>query len=579
MSVSIYFPALASNKYVEGPDGYYTYPAAPENPEGSGLLDIPDYLDTTDDMLYSIPPFMLSQGTQANGNLTQFSVQEDATPIEPGSTFGGVGQIIVGLDDFPDSTRLIGEVVLTDGSRGKTSGMVKSISATDGNLTLTADSALGLFNTERTAQPFTGTLRAAVQYYCDLVGITNDVIVDAAVANRTVVYPGWVGNVWVHIKQMLSTEQVEIALVFNRIYVRPLRQIIANQDKMSSSGKSLDNSNSAKKIEIYYYNHVYGSNIEVYPLTTEEPNTYVVGAGETVVFTQKLNATLSFVNQPTVVNFVNDESYAGTDGVYSVTGSDDKPVTAEQWLAQGGSLSVRITDDPSVIEVTITGASMTDYAPYRISMSAGGGSDYNSLHITGTGVVWDKRLVTLRTGATNTTTSTEVGVTVDNIYVSSLAQAYSLGTKTAQAYAGVNYTRTGTAYDLNRRGEGRDLIQATVEDFNLAYEAGMTVAEFNVEWAGQTVADFNEYWQTQVDLLWENQLFGNAPGARLLTSDANFRIVSATTTESSVQYSAVLDTMVTDFNTAWTGETVSDFNAQWAGLTAKDFSVSPLRRA
>lgn len=515
-------------------------------------------------------------GDFATDNIRSFSVQEDATPIDPSSSYGGVGQISVVIDDFHDAPKLIGSVVLADGTRGKTSGTVRSLSAPDGVLTISADSVLGKFNTDRTAQPLNTTLGAAVQYYCDLVGITNDVVVDSSIASRPVVYPGWTGNAWVYMKNLLAKEQIEMALVFDRVYVRPLRQLVANMDKRASQGWTLDNSVMAKSVEVYYYNHVYGTQQEIYPLTTQEPSIYTVNAGETVKFTQQLNASLLSVNQPVALDFVNNTTYAGTNGVYAVSGNDGLPITAAQWVAQGGSVKVELTDDPSVVEITITGASMPNYAPYRIAMTSGSSNYYNSLHITGTGVTWDKKLLTIPTGCSDT--SVKVGTTVDNPYISTLSDALSVGGKAAQAYAGVNYRVSGVAFDINRNGQGRDIIQATIADFNTQVAPGTTIASFNTTWAGETIADFNEYWQTQVDLIWPNQLFGNAPGARVLTDDANFRVISATTTESSVQFEANLDTLVSDFSNVWTGETIADFNAAFAGSTMKDFSVIPLRR-
>lgn len=553
MAVDIYFPALSSNTFSEGPSGYYTFPITlTENPPGSGLYDIPGYLLPDGVDLYSVPLDLLGAAEAGTSNLKMFAVQEDATPIDPSSSAGGVGQITVGMDDFPDAPRLIGEIVLTDGSRGKTSGTVRSLSVSDGALSIVADSVLGKFNTERIAQPFIGDLGDAIQYYCDLVGVQNDVFVDTTVSSRPVVYPGWVGNAWVYMKQLLAVEQVEMALVFDRVYVRPLRQLIANQDKLTSNGWSLDNASAAHKVEVYYYNHVSGNQLEVFPLRTQDdPPPYTVNAGETITVTQQLEASLSLVNQPTCIDFVNDASYAGTGGVYSVVGNDNLPVPSAQWVAQGGKIEVRITDDPSIIEIQITGASMMDYSPYRIAMSAGSGSDYNSLHITGTGVTWNKKLVTLRTGATTATTSTEVGVTVDNPFLTSKQQAYSLGLLTAGSYAGVNYKISGSALDLNRNGDGDALVQATIADFNLATLPGTPISDFNTLWAGQQIYDFNVYWDEQIKALWSNQLFGNAPGARVLEKEANFRITSATTTESTVQFSAELDTLVKDFNSKW----------------------------
>lgn len=511
-------------------------------------------------------------------NLKTYAVQEDSTPIDPGSSFGGVGQITVTANSAEDSALLLGEVVLSDGNRGKTTGTVRSLTSTNGDLSIVADSILGLFNSDHLVKPFRGTFAAAIQYYCDLVGIPNDVTVEETLANRQVTYPGWDGNVWVHIKQLLASEQVEMALVYNRVIVRPLRTITANMDRTTTYGWQANNQSSSKKVEIYYYNHAYRVQGEIYPLLTEEATIYQVDAGETVKFTQQLNASLVRVNQPVAVDFVSDQTYDGSNGVYSIAGNDGLPITAAQWRGQGGKVSVAITDDPSIIEISITGASMTEYAPYRLAMSSGGSNFYNSLHITGEGVFWNKKLLTLQTGATSAVTGEEVGITVDNPFISTLTQAYSLGGKTAAAYAGINYTVNGTAYDINRDDASRDLIRATIADLNTSIPGGTQTSVFNTEWTGQTIADFNKFWQATVDTLWENQLFGNAAGARILTRDANFRIDSATTTESSVQFTASLDTLVADLNDKWAGATIADFNSQFAGKLLKDFSMIPLRR-
>lgn len=518
-------------------------------------------------------------GGQQTSNIKTFSVQEDATPIDPASTFGGVGQITVEMNEFPDAKFLIGSIILGDGSRGKTSGIVRSLSSTNEDLSVVADSTLALFNSEHTLHPYVGTLGNAIQHYCDIAGITNDVITESGLVSRPVVYPGYKGNLWVFMKQLLAKEQVELSLVFNRIYVRSLRLLTANTDRNTSFGWSTDSRTAAKTIEVSYYNYTYGAQKEIYPLTTDDPTIYQVDAGETVRFTQQLNASLFTVNQPTCIDFVNNTTYPGTNGVYSVIGNDELPITAAQWVAQGGSVRVEMTDDPSIVEIVIKGASMTQYAPYRIAMSSGGGNVYNSLHITGTAVVSNKRKITLHTGASASVTGEQVGITVDNPLISTKEDAYSLGMKTAGMYAGLNYSVNGTAMDINRNGEGRELIQATVADFNQEVPAGTTAAEFSAAWVGATVADFNTFWQSRVDLLWENQMFGNAAGARVITNDAVFRIDSATTTEGPVQFSATLDTIVADFNERWVGATAADFSAEVLGKNCKNFSMTPLRRA
>lgn len=581
MSVRISFPSRDTAKYIEGPTGFFTVPLGlSESPPGSGLYDVPSYLVETfsGSGVYEIPLDYIGTASHFLSNVKNFSVQEDATPVEPSSSFGGVGRITFNIEETDDSPLLLGEVTLADGSKGKTSGSIVGVSSTDGDLSITADSAIGLFNTDRIVPPYVGTLGGAIQYYADLVGITNDVVVDLSVSSRSVTYPGWTGNVWVKIKELFVKEQVEMALVFDRVYVRSLRQLVATLQRSTTLSWSNENTNAARAIDINYYNHSYGTQCEIYPPTDSEPTIYQVDASETVVITQQLNASIISLNQPVVQNWVGDTSYAGTTGVYSVVGNDGLPITAAQWTAQGGSVTVTVMDDPSILEITIRGANMPDYAPYRIAMSSGSGNYYNSLHITATAVIWDKRTLRIPTGATNVTTSDEVGPVIDNPFINTLSEAYSLGMKAAQANAGLNYIISGTALDINRTGTGQELVAATIADFNLTYVPGTTIATFNTVWSGQDIAALNTYFQDQVNALFENQLFGNAPGARILRSDANFRVNSATTGESTVQFSASLDTLLDDFSDKWTGETIADFNAQFIGYTCKDFSIMPLRR-
>jgi hypothetical protein len=212
-------------------------------------------------------------------------------------------------------------------------------------------------------------------------------------------------------------------------------------------------------------------------------------------------------------------------------------------------------------------------------MTSGPSNYYNALHITGAGVTWDKKLLTLYTGANDPLNSTTVGATIDNPFISTYREALNVGLIAAGNYAGNGLTLRGSAYALNRQDDGRNVIWATIDDFNIAEGYGTTIGTFNTEWSGDTIDDFNDYWDEQVTLLFENQVFGNAIGARIMRDDANYRINSVTTTETVMQFSATLDTLVGDFNSEWTGATMADFNTQFSGLTFKDYNVIPLRRS
>lgn len=520
----------------------------------------------------------LPRGQKAN--ISSYSVQEDATTNDVSNFEGGAGQVTFTVSDFKDSHTMLGDVVtLTDGSRGRFQSVVRGLSGTDGDLTITGDSAISRLNMWTTSRPFQGTLGVYIAALFNLAGSAPGVAgyrVDPSISDREIVAPGFVGNLWDHMKMFLSSQQVELAQVYNYLVVRPLRTIDAFRERTITESYSLDNQTTAQKVEITYYNHKWGGLQEVYPVPGEDAQPLVVNANQAIVQDFRINGSLLAVSQPDVQAYVNNASYAGTFGVYAVAGNDGLPITPAQWTSRGGKLSVAITEDPSVIRVTVAGADIPNLSPFRIAMTAGTSSYYNSLRITGVGTTWDKKVLTLTTGAPLSATGETVGVTVDNPYIDSLAQAYTTGLVVAGAYSGPAYTVTGSTYSLNRPNADDSVISSTFADYNAA-NPGQTFSAFNTEWSGSSFQIFNDHWTSQAQNRFSNQLFGQGVGARLRKGDAYFRIDSTTTGPSSVDYSAKLDTTFGDFATALSGKTFENFNAIHAGKTFGDFAPVPLR--
>lgn len=513
-----------------------------------------------------------------NTNVIDYSVQEDATTVDISNFNGGFGQISVQANSVKNSLYGVTDMLrLSDDVLGKTQGIVREVEESDGGLSLIADSALGVFDADKVVNPQTGTLLQAMTYYCNLAGVTNVLKVDPSIASRSVAFPGWSGNMWDNLKQILAAQQTEMSLVFEDVVVRPLRTIVANITRTTSITKRVNNQDTSREIEVYYYNHEKVTNREIYPWNLEDPNVYSVDAGQTVTLRLEINGSLSSVNQPTCVSFVPNSETLTSSGVYSVAGNDGLPITPSQWGAQGGNLTVRIVE-PNILEVTIVGASMPTYAPFRIAMTAGTSSYYNSLRITGTGLRWNKKSVKITTGSTAAVTGEAVGVTVDSPYIDTYGDALNVGLVAAGKNS-MTYTMSGTAFNINRTDGGTEQVYARISDFNTAVAAGTTIGAFNTTWNGQSIAQFNAYWSALVDNMFENQAFGNAAGARILTADANFRITSATITPTGLDFNADLDTTIADYNTAWSGKLVSDFNTAYVGRTCMDYSITPLRTA
>lgn len=510
-------------------------------------------------------------------NIHSYSVQEDVTSFDPSSMSGGYGQLTFTVDDYDESPRLLGTTLtLQDGSRGKFQGLVRALDGSSvGTLNVTADSPLALFNSWHSVPPFEGFLGDYVTDLATRVGITLPVITDGS--TPYLVAPGFLGNVWDNLKQCLTANQCEIALVYNNVVVRESRRTTAFAENVISENYSINDQTTAETVEIVWRKNtsiqaqhaVYPGELETTPLSVE--------ANATITQSFNLNASLILVNQPVAIDFVNDDPYEGTNGVYSVVGKDDLPITAAQWTAGGGSVSVRLTEDPSVIEVTVNGANIPDLSPFRLAMSSGSSTYYDSLRITGTGFTWTEETLTLPTGAPPNATGQTVGVTVTNPHINSLAKAYTSGFYAAATFSGGRKTITGYTPSLNRPGTTEEFISATMEDFNNANTTS-TMADFNAAYSGQTMEDFNTYWSNVAEMRFDNQLFGQGVGSRFFRSNATYRVVSTVTGLSDVQYTAVLDTTMSDFNSENSGRTMGDFNTEFAGYRMRDFNLAPMKR-
>lgn len=499
-----------------------------------------------------------------------FSVTEDATPIDPSDMTGGVSQFTFGAQDSAESFDLYDKTVsLVDDAQGTTTGIVRGLNGNNGALTVTADSRMGMLTVERTAQPFVGTLENAIHYYLGLVGITSGIVIDGTIKDTPVVFPGWQGNVWDYMRQVCAALQVETSLVSDNVVVRPVRLRTAENYRDSSQAWAIDASNLAQTVEVYYYQNSHEENGLAYPpggWTTDVQTENAIAAGDTATFTYPITASLSSIQQPVCVDFV-DKDYSASS-VYTVIGSDNKPVLAAEWVAEGGSVTVEIGPDTRSVVVTVKASNNPQYSPYTIAMTSGSSSNYSSLRIVGTGVFSDKRLLTLTNGVDASRISQEVGATVDNIFISTLEQAYHCGLWTQKRWGAPRITASVQTTGINRIGDTGSYRYPTIGSIDDFY-AGKTIGDIDDLWAGtgKTIGDFDDYWKSTVADLFANQAFGNVAGARLPVKESILRIRSATITPGSVSYSADDDTTIGEVDAAWSGSTIGEQDQFWSGKT------------
>ena len=514
-------------------------------------------------------------------NLSTYTVQEDATPLIGDDNSGGVGQINFNVVEDPGAEGTIlllnDTVELIDPFYGRTNGDITSISTSDGVASITANSRLGRLVATRSVQPYTGTLGGAITYYFSLAGITSGFTIDSTITGRSVSYPGFTGDIWDALKQICIAQRIEISLVSSNIVVRPIRGRIAEVAANSSITWDVANGDIAQSVNVWLYNNQRKVNNLVYPSGgwTSDVTVYQVDAGQTLEVNIPVDVSLESLQQPIVQNSV-APLYSATS-VYAVAGNDGLPITAAQWTATGGSLTVAIGEDTKSIDLTIVGANdpTGKYAPYRIAMSSGPSNYYSSLRIVGTGVFFDKQVYNFSTGVPSNQTATEVGAEIDSPFISTVAEAFTVGMATAQRWAGADQTMTVNATVINRKGDKGTANYPTIGQFDIE-NAGRTFAQFDTIWTGQTYSQFDTYWFAKVQDDFTNQAFGNVAGARYQYRYQWYRIRSASTSESGIQYQSERDTMVSDFDSAWTGKTFAQFDTRWTGKTYQDFGVISL---
>lgn len=544
--------------------------------------------------------------------ISGYTAVEDATPIDPAKSAGGVGQLSFSVIEDPDAngtvTLIDATVNMSDGEKGTTVGVISSIDMDSGIANISADSRLTALLNTRTAAPMATTMEQTFRYYLSLANITSGIVFELPEdvtyrygVNAIVPTPGWRGVVFDYLRDFAVVCGAEISLVSDNVVFRPLRTRVAEVKRDSAQRLTTAKGSLAQFVEVAYYQNRFVVNGQAYPpggAWKSDVPVYQVDAGEELEVEIELPASLTSITQPVCVPYV--ARYA-QGSVYSVIGNDGLAIVPQQWLDGGGSVTVRIGEDTSTVVITIKGSIKTDLAPYRIAVGAGVSDAYSSLRLQATGTYTDKQILRIPTGVSAEETPQEVGVTVDNPYISTVDDAYTLGIRTAMNYSGFEQSFSATTVGINRAGVSGSTAYPTFDDFNTGLDGrvtvwnGKTFNDFNAEWASSTFATISDYYLNLVLAEFSNQAFGNVSGARVRYRDSWYRIDSANITPNSVSYNASADTLFSDFSTAWlltpyegmsggprpaktTDYTYAEFNAMMGNRTFNNFAASPLWR-
>lgn len=517
--------------------------------------------------------------------IDNYTVSEDATPLSAGDSTGGVGTITLNLavpetgpvaDYGPEW--LIGEDIrLDDSYAGFTLGTVDAVSIDDSGQVLSLTclsrlSDLNVFNIQ--AQPFVGTLGAAFEYYATLAGVTTGVLVDNTIATRPVVFPGFEGELWFHLKQMAAAQDCDISLVSGIILLRPIRARVAERGRDITRSSTAGGGPLAQTVEVYWYDSVAITDELVYPPGGWNPEVEVlnVNAGETAEYQLELSASVSSIQTPTMLTFVPSD-YDATS-VYTVVADDGLPVDPTQWADNGGSVEITINPDTKTLTVNLVGATNIPVASGGLSKSFSlalasdeSGSRYSTLRIVGTGVSYTRNLKVFRTGVPESKTATVVGETIDNPFITDLETCYRAGTRAAKRWTGLVPSISGSVTAINRRGDLGQVSYLTygqVQDFIFSDFPGPQY--WNVEdnyhiITGGTYGDIKNYWYDYVKDDFTNQVFGNVQGARIWDGTRRrwFRIRSGTINPANIAFDSADDDLThDDMEETYTGMTYGD---------------------
>lgn len=518
--------------------------------------------------------------------------------------YGGVG-----FQDIPNSPwkviRQVGPQILidkrvriADPRKGFTLGVINGASESrdGGTIQLSGVSRMGSLNVYGIqAQPFTGTLREAFTYYLGLADLTTDVFVDDAIGNRPVVFPGWSGELWYYLKLMAAAQDCDISLVSGVILLRSIRSRIAASDRDTTRAISTGSGTLAQAVEIYQYNNRDIVNELVYPPGGWNPNVEVltVNAGEVTEYTLELSASVSSIQAPEMVTFVSQAHNASS--VYTIVADDGLSVSPELWRSHGGSFEISIADDTSHLIVKLTGATNVPTtqgtAAQNFSVALGSdttGNRYSTLRVVGTGVAFNKVKKRVRTGVPASKTATEVGVTIDNPFISTTNDLYRAGTRAAKQYAGVAMTLSGNVIAINRRGDSGVATYPTygqVQDA-LETEIGGTPTYGDVEtyYTGLGLITYEQVRQHWFEVFRDDdtdQVFGNAQGARIYDRKTRrwYRIRDATLTPGGISIGTADDDLaIEDIQELYDGLTYSDVQTILDPFTYREVELAGLWR-
>lgn len=385
---------------------------------------------------------------------------------------------------------------------------------------------------------------------------------------------GMTGSVWDYLTQVAVARQVDIRNVDGTIVVTEMRDVTFMSylwDPVQSPSVSFGLDNTSKFIEVVRNRVDWQPNgVTVYD-SRKTGESYTVTPGTTTTFNVTAPAGVALFYTPAPVGGPSSLTeadiqtvHAGTDqkamdavyakayadalrdyqdfvsptahiyGAYCISGTfGDFPnhsMPAAEWVAFGGTVLIIPTDTPGSVTVSVTAPVIPGWTgDYLLGLH--GNQDYPMVRLVGTGVTSSEETVRFATGANRKFTTTEVGSTLTNVAATSLAAVNNLATRAVNDASGPSMQLSASVSMAEVRGWGASI--------------------------------------------------GSLPGSTLLYRNMQWRILSATISNASVDITAAPYTTYTSAYWAynWGDLTMNDFQFYWNESRWDDYKVAPLNGA
>lgn len=537
-------------------------------------------------MTGSIQVSLEGQGAFAGAaaNIVNYSVSEDGTSLNIEDTQGGVGGIdftVIEDSGFNGSILLPGQpFTLSDPYAGSVGGVIDNGAVNnDTELSITGASKMLPLVSQRVIPAYSGTLGGAIVLYAGLVNLTAGLQIHPSLINVPVTVPSFTGEVWVLLKKLAAVYQFEMAAVGNSIVFRPPRLRVITVRKYESTRLSYGNDQSARTVEVHYYNNEWKNDVQVYPdleSSIVDRQIITVNANETTTTNVPVDMWIASIDQPEQVGSLSWDTVASSS-VYAVVDKDGVMVSVTDWQNGGGLVTYEMGDDGKSVDITVRGMGTDARSPYRIASSSPDLEyQYPALYVVATGVAFREEVISSGTGASELDLPVDSVFVIDEPVISTREQAQLVLSRAVISLTGISQRFEATATSVNRRGDTGEVVYPTFAAFNLTV-VGQTFDQFNTAWAGDSFADFNAY---QAGLLagdFETQSFGGVGGARVRERDAIYRIASATSSPGMYEWSSTLDTLFSDWAAVYSPSMTFDaFNSIWVGKTFEQHARQPL---